>query len=205
MSDQNSVREDISYLRQLAESGRRGPILGGVFLAAAGIVFGTTCFISSAGENGLLPIRGWDELYLWLGAFAVFGVFWLFMFLHFMKSKTPFSTSSNAVFGTIWSACGAGVMVVFGTTMMISHQLHSTAVLNGYVPVIFAFYGTAWFASGAIAKRRWMHLAGAGSFLWAFVIAALSLSALQSAAMGLGLLLLLTLPGFKLMASEAKS
>lgn len=202
MSDQNSLREDISYMRQLAETGRRGPILGGIFLAAAGIVFGLTCFLSWAGEQGILPIRGFSELYLWLGAFAVFGAVWLVVFLRIVARKASFSTTSNATFGTIWSACGAGVMVVFGTTMLIASLMHNTLVLAGYVPVVFAFYGTAWFASGAIAKRRWMHLAGAGSFVWAFVIAALSGSPLQTVAMGIGLLLLLTLPGIKLMVSE---
>ena len=37
MSD---VRDDISYMRQLAEKGSRGSIIGGTFLGAAGLIFG---------------------------------------------------------------------------------------------------------------------------------------------------------------------
>jgi hypothetical protein len=200
MSDQNSIRDDISYMRQLAESGRKGPILGGIFLAAAGIVFGGTCVVSWAMHAGLLPFAsGWTDLGLWLGAFAVFAVIWIVMFLRLQRHGQKAASAPNATFGIIWSACGVGVMVAFGTTILVSNDLHASIVLNAYIPVIYAFYGTAWFASGALAKRTWMYFAGAGSWLYAFAIAMLAENPLQTVAMGLGLVLLLTIPGLKLM------
>jgi hypothetical protein len=202
MSNENSLHEDISYMRQLAESGRKGPILGGVFLAAAGIVFGVACAISWAVRSGVMPVRGWNELYLWLGAFAIFGVFWVVLFLRLMARGPKAATQPNATFGTIWSACGLGVMVVFGTTVLIANRLNAPVILNAYIPLIFAFYGTAWFASAALAKRRWMYIAGVGSFLFSFVLAFLAENPAQVLAMGAGLILLLTLPGLKLMSSE---
>jgi hypothetical protein len=204
MSNQNSLHEDISYMRQLAESGRNGPILGGVFLAAAGVVFSAACAISWSVRQGLVPIKGWNELYLWLGAFGVFAAFWVVMFARMMSRRRPVASASNSTFGTIWGACGIGVMVVFATTELIASRLNAPIILNGYVPVIYAFYGTAWFASAALAKRAWMFFAGAGSFIFAFVIALLAENNLQTLAMGAGLLLLLTLPGLKLMMGEAR-
>lgn len=204
MSNESSIHEDISYMRQLAESGRKGPILGGVFLAAAGVVFSVACAISWAVRQGLVPVKGWNELYLWLGAFGVFALFWVFMFVRMISRRRPVASASNSTFGTIWSACGIGVMVVFATTELIANRLNAPIILNAYVPVIYAFYGTAWFASGALAKRSWMYLAGAGSFAFAFVIALLAENDLQTLAMGAGLLLLLTLPGLKLMIGEAR-
>ncbi len=205
MSNENSLHEDISYMRQLAESGRKGPILGGVFLAAAGIVFGVACAISWAVRSGVMPMKGWNELYLWLGAFGVFALFWVFAFLR-LKSRGPkAATAPNATFGTIWTASGIGLMVVFCTTLLVANRLNAPVVLNAYIPVIFAFYGTAWFASAALGKRIWMYIAGAGSFLFAFVMALLAGDPLQVLAMGAGLILLLTLPGLKLMSSETRS
>ena len=204
MGDENSLREDISYLRQIAESGRKGPILGGIFLAGAGAVFGGACFVDAARQHGILP-QSLNTLVIWLGAAVVFAVFWVAMFLRLMKRGKPVATAPNATFGTIWSACGIGVMVCYLTTLLIARELHSDLVLAGYVPVIFALYGTAWFASAALARKRWMHLASVGSFLYAFAVALLIDSPWMTAAMGVGLLLLLTLPGLKLVADEAQS
>jgi len=204
MSDENSLREDISYLRQLAEAGRKGPIMGGIFLAGAGAVFGGACFVDSAMQNGLVPFRI-GEGPLWIGASIVFALFWLAMFFRLLKGKKTVPTAQNATFGVIWSASGAGVMVCFLTTLLIAHDLHVPEIQAAYVPVIYAFYGTAWFASGALARRSWMFYAGLGSYLFAFVIAMLVTTTWMTLAMGLGLLLLLTLPGLKLATDEARS
>ncbi len=202
MGDENSWRDDISFLRQMAESGRKGPIMGGIFLAGAGVVFGGACFLDAARQFAFLP-QSPSSLQIWLGAAAVFVVFWLAMFLRMMKRGKPVATAPNVVFGTIWSACGIGVMVSFFTTLTVSHELHSEVVLAGYVPIIYAFYGTAWFASAALAKKAWMHIAGIGSFVYATVVAMLIGTPWLSLVMGAGLLLLLTLPGLKLVADEA--
>jgi hypothetical protein len=205
MNEQTSLHEDISFLRKMAESGRRGQILGGVFLAGAGMVFGVASFISWAGRTGILPVQGWDELYLWLGAGALFIAYWLFMFFRFRVGTKGVVSASNAMFGAIWSACAGGVMVSFCTTLMVAGRLSAPVTVNAYIPVIFAFYGTAWFACAFTAKRTWMYAAGLGSYAFALVIAALTADALQSLAMGVGLILLIAVPGFKLMSDEARS
>lgn len=204
MGDDQSLREDISALRQLAESGRRGPIMGGVFLAGAGAVFGLACFLDGAMNNGLLPFK-LSTLPLWLGAAVVFAVFWLVMVLRMRRHKKPVASAPNAVFGTVWSSCGAGVMVCFLTTLLIAREMNVPAVQAAYVPVIYAFYGTAWFASAALAKKNWMYFAGLGSFLFAFIVAMLVTTPWLTLGMGVGLLLLLTLPGLKLVADETLS
>lgn len=201
MSDENSLREDISYLRQMAESGRKGPIMGGIFLAGAGVVFGGACFLDGAMQTGLVPFRI-GEGPLWIGAGVVFTLFWLAMVVRMTRLKKPVSSAPNATFGVIWSSCGAGVMVAFLTTLLVAEKMHVPAVAAAYVPVIYAFYGTAWFASGALARKRWMFFAGLGSFLFAFVMAMLSATPWLILAMGLGLLALLTLPGIKLVLDE---
>lgn len=204
MGDETSLRDEISFLRQMAESGRRGPILGGIFLAGAGIVFGVTCFLDGAMRNGLVPF--WiSEGPLWIGASLVFTAFWLAMFFRMSMHRKPVATAQNATFGTIWSACGAGVMVCFLTTLIIADDFHAPVIQAAYVPVIFSFYGTAWFASGALARRRWMFYAGIGSYLFAFVVAKLVGTPWVTMAMGTGLVLLLTVPGLKLATDEAKS
>jgi hypothetical protein len=204
MGDQTSLQEDISFLRQMAESGRKGPIMGGIFLAGAGVVFGAASFMDGAMQNGLVPFRiGAGPL--WIGASLIFTAFWLAMYFRLMRGNKPVASAQNATFGVVWSACGAGVMVCFLTTILIARDLHSPVVQAAYVPVIYAFYGTAWFASGALARRSWMFFAGLASYLFAFIIALLIDTSYLTFAMGAGLLMLLTVPGIKLAMDEHKS
>jgi len=206
MNNTEILRDEISYLRKLADSGRKGPILGGIFLAGAGVVFGVGCFVSGAGDMGLVPLTGYAQLYIWLTAFVIFALFWLVIFWRLRgRTPVPIATRSTAVFGTIWGASGAGVMVAFFCTLIVASVTKSPVVLTGYIPIIFAFYGTAWFTSSALAKRGWMALAGAAAFAFAFLMALLTGTPAQSLAMGVGLLLLLTLPGLKLAQDETRA
>ncbi len=200
----NALREDISYMRRLAEQGRSGPILGGMFLAAAGLVFGATCFVDWAARSGWLPIFGWGFLYLWLGAFAVFGVIWFALYYRLRSFPGKAASPSNAAFGVAWSACAIGVMVAFASVEIIAAVIKSPIVLNAYIPTLFAFYGVAWFSSAAMARRPWMFAAAAGSFAFSLIMAVLAENKLQIAVMGVALLLLLTLPGLQLMKEEAR-
>ncbi len=205
MSNQNSIQDDISYMRRLAETGRRGPILGGAFLAAAGVVFGITCIIDWCARSGLLPIGGWGLHYLWLGAFALFAVVWVVLFLRLRSGPGKSASTSNTAFSASWSAIAIGVFVALAAVEIVANVLKAPIILNAFVPMIFVFYGIAWFSSALTAKQPWMYWPAAGSFLLCLVMAALAQNPLQTAVMGLGLILLLTLPGLKMMASEAKS
>ena len=199
MSD---LKDDISYMRRLAEQGRRGPILGGIFLAAAGVVFGATCFIDWAARSGLLPISGWEFLYLWLGAFAVFGVVWCVLFFRLRRFPGKATSAPNAAFGVAWSAIAVAVFVALAAVEIVATVVKAPIVLNAYTPMIFVLYGVAWFTSAAMARRPWMYWAATGSFAFSLIMAALAENRLQMPAMGLALLLLLTLPGLWMMKEE---
>ena len=205
MVDDNTLREDISFLRQMAESGRKGPILGGIFLAAAGVVFGLACIVSWLGYQDILPIHGWGQFWIWIAAFVVFWIIWLVLFRRMRATNNAVGQgNASATFGVIWGVCGLAVMVAFAAVEVVTWRLNAPVVQAGFVPIIFAFYGAAWMANGALAKRRWMLVAGVGSYLFAFAIAFMADTTLQVLVMGAGLLLLLTLPGLKLVADEAR-
>ena len=198
----DTVKDDISYMRRLAEQGRSGPILGGTFLVAAGLVFGAACIVDWAARSGWLPISGWGFLYLWLGAFAVFGAVWFALFFRLRTYPSKATGSANTAFGVAWSACAIGVFVALGSVEIVATVINAPIVLNAYVPMIFTFYGIAWFTSAAMARRTWMFAAAASSFVVSLIMAALAENTLQVAVMGVALLLLLTLPGLRLMKEE---
>ncbi|GAA0539939.1 hypothetical protein FHS83_003776 [Rhizomicrobium palustre] len=204
MNDE-TLRQDISYLRKVAESGRHGPILGGAFLAGAGVVFGLAAILDWASSAGYVPLPQGAQTWLWIGAFVVFALYWFLMFQRLRATPKGAGNASTAAFGTVWGACGAGVMVAWVSTLIVAGVTHTQIVLTAYIPVIFAFYGTAWFASAALSRRGWMALAGGASYLFALALAYLTQNPLQELVMGGALIVLLTLPGLKLVADEARA
>ncbi|MBU6298771.1 MAG: hypothetical protein KGJ79_07270 [Alphaproteobacteria bacterium] len=205
MSNPNTVHEDISYMRRLVEQGRSGTILGGAFLAAAGIVFGITCFVQTAAQQGLLAISDREMYWLWGGVSTVYlVVVWPVVYFRVRSQGRAGSNASNAVFGIAWIANAVGVLMAYGTTLVVTSATKTPIVLTSFVPMIFTFYGIAWGLSGLMARRHWMYAPAVASFVMAFVMAVLTATPYQVPVMGAALIVLLTLPGFKLMSEEPK-
>jgi hypothetical protein len=199
------LKDDISYMRRLAEQGRSGPILGGTFLAAAGLVFGATCFVQWGVETNRLPIAPAQTAYLRTGAMVFFAIIWLTLFFRLQTRNRSPSTVPNIAFGVAWIVSAVGIVV---TVLTVSIEAHVTNIpaaqqLNAAMP--FIFYGVAWSVPAAVARKAWMLAPAAVSFASAPILAALSDSPTELIAMGVALLLSLSLPGFKMMAEETRA
>ena len=198
------LKDDISYMRRLAEQGRSGPILGGTFLAAAGIIFGLTCFAQWAVLTGLLPMTPEHIVDIWLGAGALFAVLWIVLFRRLRARTGLRGGASNVVFGVAWVSSAIGIVVTCCMMAIVATVTGSSAVLELNVPIGFVFYGIAWCAAAMLARRYWMYIASAGSFLTTLLLAALTNDPRQIAVMGVALLLLLSVPGLKMMFDEPR-
>jgi len=200
----DTVKDDISYMRQLAEKGSRGPIVGGAFLAAAGLVYGSACFAQWAILKGLLPIAPAMSGYLWLGASVFFAILWLALFARVLRSKGAGSGVSNFAFGMAWTGCAIGIFVSVGAIAIVADVTQIPDVQNMYAPTTMAFYGVAWFVAGAMARRRWMYIAAVVAFVSTLLTAAMTGDQRQLLVWGTALLLSLAVPGFKMMSEKPR-
>ena len=205
MSDPNTIHDDIAFMRKLAEQGRSGPILGGTFLIAAGLVFGLACVVQWAAMQKYLPLAGWDMLYLWGGAIALFAAGWFALFFRQRAKAGLPVNSANSIFGTVWSANAVGVLTAVAVVTMVGAATGSYAVYDLNISLPFVFYGVAWGVSGALAKRAWMYGAAVAAFVFAIILAALTGSPYQILGMGAALVLALSVPGYKLMTEEPRA
>ncbi|MGB8601150.1 MAG: hypothetical protein WCD42_03030, partial [Rhizomicrobium sp.] len=108
MSD---LREDIHYLRELAEDGRRGPILGGLFLASAGIVFGLACFVQWAALSRQFNAAPFVGGGFWCAVFAFYTLIWLVLFRRERRAKAAVTGRSDQYFAAIWGSLALGIIV----------------------------------------------------------------------------------------------
>ena len=202
MSDQaNGLKDDISFMRSMAEQGRRGPLLGGVFLAAAGLIYGAASFLHWGIESGHLasafPISD-----IWIGASVLFALVWVALFLRLRSAQHTAVGASQFTFGTAWAASGAGIMVLIGAIAIASARLSDPWMLELNALVAFAFYGVAWSVSAALAHQRWMFAVGLAAFAITLLLAFMLRTSGELLVFGFGLLLTLFAPGVKLMLSS---
>lgn len=205
MSDQaNGLKDDIAYLRTLAVQGRRGPVLGGAFLAAAGFIYGTASLVQWGAMTGRLPLAAASIGTVWIGASGLFALAWLVLFVLMRRGPGMLIGSAQVAFGMTWSAAGIGIVTVLAASLILNARLHDPALLNLNALTAFAFYGTAWFVSAALARKVWMYAIAAIAFGVVLVLAAVLATSSEMLVFGAGLFVTLFLPGAWLMLATPR-
>jgi hypothetical protein len=193
----DSLRDDISYIRSMAEQGRRGPILGGAFLAAAGLTYGGAAVLQWLVQTraASLPI---SIPQIWIGASVLFALVWLVLFFRLRGSGAQAPGATQFAFGMAWSGCGLGILAMLGALSIAGARMNVPQLMEANGFVAFAFYGTAWFVSGALARQVWMFAVALAAFATTLLLALLIGTPAELLAFAAGLLLTLTVPGFVL-------
>ena len=168
MSDMQSVRDDIAFMRALAEEGRAAPLLGGAILLTAGLVFGGASvahFAISASGAHLTP---WIYPILWIGSAVVFTVILQVLKTRY-RGRPGISSPSNRAMGGVWQGVGWAAFALFIALGIASWKLDSPVIFGLFPSAILVLYGAAWTLAARMSDLKWMRWIA----LMAFVFAAL--------------------------------
>lgn len=200
MTDQNAIRDDIAFMRALAEEGRNGPLLGGSIMMAGGGLFGTTSLVIWIGLLNGLAIDSWIQL-----AWPVSGLlFFVALFVLVRRSPLPKGGAARAV-GIAWSAAGWTMFVLICSLIIMAARLDDGRIMGAISPAILALYGCSWFIAAAASRRRWLYAVTAGSFLMALVTAWFALQTVDYLIYAISLFALVAAPGFVLTRQARKA
>ena len=165
-----TLRDDIAFMRALAEEGRRAPMLGGPVMAAAGLIFGIASLIAWAIFTQLLDLPRGSQMWVWLAAFAVYMVV-LRVLLVRMRGKPGAGAASNRAIGAAWSSVGWSIFVIGLALGVAAYRLHQPALMALFPSVILTMYGAAWGVSALFSGERWLWIVSLGSFASALAVA----------------------------------
>jgi hypothetical protein len=196
-----SIRDDLAYMKALAEEGRRAPLLGGAILVAAGVIFAPTSVVHWAIEADVLEVGRQALLPLWLGAVAIFLVA-LFVLKTRLANRPGANAIANKVSGAAWGGLGGASFAIGVSLFIAAWKTENTLFLALFPPVILALYGVAWAVAAAVSDRKWMTGVSLGGFAASILSAWFVGEAAQWLVYTAALLLLTAAPGLALMREE---
>lgn len=201
MNADNTVENDIAYLRGLAEEGRRGPVLGGGVMFVSGVIYSLAALASWAIHTGRAPIdipNGAE----WWTAMAVQVVILAVMIPALARGRASPGAVNSRMFGAIWQIVGFTIAVAFLSLSLIHKQYKDEMIWMATPVFVMAIYGAGWAIAGALVKRPWMYLVSGFSFAAAVLTAYIVRGAEGLLLYALIIFLNLALPGLLLMREK---
>jgi len=202
MTDEmKAIRDDIAFMRALAEEGRQAPLLGGGILVAAGVIFGLASLFQWAIGIGVLRLSPWAPLFGWVISALIFAVF-ATLIVRRTRGRPGAQATVNRATGSAWSAVGFSIFVIWLGLAVIAYRTRDAAVIQVFPLIILALYGSAWSIAASMTRKGWMRLTSLGSFAAAVALGLLANSPHMLLAYAGCLVAFAILPGLALMRQE---
>lgn len=193
------LRDDVAFMRGLAEEGRKAPLLGGAISVAAGVIYGG----ASLGHYAVLTDRfgdapRWSLMGIWLGAGLAMGLA-LWLLTPATRDRPGAASAGNKAAGLAWMSMGFSIGAVFLAFLVAAGQTGEWVVMDLLLSVVFALYGAAWGVSAGMSGVRWLWLVSVGSLVSAVGLAFLVGEPELYLSFALGLLVWVVAPGLLMM------
>jgi hypothetical protein len=197
-----TLKDDIAFMKALAQEGSVAPLLFGGVMVAAGLIFGVASVLQWAITSGVLVVPSpWFLLANWVVAGGVFAVA-MNLLLKRAKTRPGYNGSVNKATGAAWSGVGFAIFSCWAGMTAIGLTTGDWKVMNMFPVLILALYGAAWFVAAVMSGKGWIHLIAIGSFVGAVAMGMLSASPYLMLGYAGCLLLLAVLPGLILIRQE---
>lgn len=198
---QQSLRDDIAYMKALAAEGAKTPLLGGWILVSAGLSFGAGSVFHWALVAGVLNL---PEAALAVGWGLAGLVFFATLFLVTRRiGRAPGARSPvNKAAGTAWMGVGLSIFALAIALVSLSLRTGVDHFTPTFPSLIFALYGAGWAVSAAMTGKRWIWAVSIGAWAFSVLVAQFAGDPAQYLVYAAGLVCLATVPGFVLTREE---
>ena len=200
--DVQTIRDDLAFMRALAQEGRRAPLLIGHSLLAAGLIYGAASIFAWGVAARVLPLPPiWQGL-IWIIATAIFMPYARWRRLNCVSGLPGSTAVTNRAVRAAWQGLSYALLSMLFAAGVIANIMH-TAVVFAFLPsAVIAIYGTAWMVAAAMSDMSWLRWVAAACFIAAALIAFTAASPLSFLVFAGAMMAVAAVPGWVLMRSE---
>lgn len=199
--EMKAIRDDIAFMRALAEEGRQAPLLGGSMLVSAGAIFGTASLIQWAILSKVLRAPSVMLMVVWIAA-VVLHLVMVAVLRRGIGAKPGAGSSGNRAMRNAWMGVGWGCFVIFTALAVASWKTRDLNLINFSPSIVLALYGGAWSVAAAMSRSTWLRVVAVASFASAIGMALLMGNSWAWLGYAAALYLLAMVPGLILMRQE---
>jgi hypothetical protein len=192
MSEQShSMREDLAFMRGLAEDRDPLPWVFGAHLLAPGLLFAPCAFLAWAGLSGFVTVSGFWMQWAWVPAMAVYVPTWFWLS---RAGPVIHRGPRKLAFGAAWAAMGLMTVSALICLPIASGRLNMPLMLF-WPSIALTLYGGAWTVLAVAHQRAFYWLIALGAYASAIACAFLINGPGQWLMLGLGILACIAAPG----------
>lgn len=201
--DLETTREDLAFLRALAEGPEQPNRTMGPALFAAGLIYGFQVLVQWAAAAGLIALHGLAYMLFIIGCSVAFAIALTVLIL---KNRGTINRSINMrAFEAAFAGMGLANLAIVLVFVVATVRLSDSSLWYVYTPVVFTLQGGAWFVAFRLRKRNWMGAISVGWFLAALSLVMTVDTNTYILIVGVAMLALLALPGWIMMRLQARA
>ena len=199
-----TTKDDLDYLRDLAEGGAQAPLLGGRFLTWWGGVITLAYVGHFAILEGIGGLDAFSINWMWLAA-IILGLGGFFALIALFPAKPGSGSAGNRAEPVLWRTAGLAIFALFGGILASAFMDKTVLHPDASVPFALGVYAIGLATTGALAGNRVLSLASVGALVGVAVTAALYQTSALYLAAAIAVFTTVFLPGLLLLRNEPRS
>ena len=197
-----ALRDEIAFIRTLAEEGHKPSNDGGLILVTAGLGWGAASVVQAGAMAGALP--AWTQLAWWVPMPLFIAA--LVHAARQRKQKPSGQSPLSRAMNNAWTGMGCAMGAIIASLIVTSIATNSGAHWMLMPPVFLALYGAGWTLYAVLSQQKWVMAVAVSCFVAAPLTALLAANPVASMlAYAVGLVLLVAAPGFIMMSAGRPS